>query len=221
MRILVVEDTVDVGEGVVESIEAMGHAVDWARDGAIADEWLRDTAYQLIVLDLMLPGLDGLTLLKRLRERRNDTPVLILTARSAIDDRIGSLDLGADDYLVKPFDFRELQARIRSLLRRHSGDRATALTFGKLTFDRCGQTVRIGDTPVKLTRRELSLLEIFLARPTMVFSKAQLLDQLFGFNAEPTENSIEVLITRLRRKLVGAGVEITAQRGIGYRIVEI
>lgn len=220
MRILVVEDTVDVGEGVVECLEAMGHAVDWARDGETADEWLRDIAYQLIVLDLMLPGLDGLTLLKRLRERRSETPVLILTARSAIDDRIGSLDLGADDYLVKPFDFRELQARVRSLLRRHSGERATELRYGKLVFDRSARIVRIADTPAKLTRRELSLLEIFLARPTMVFSKAQLLDQLFGFSAEPTENSVEVLITRLRRKLAGAGVEITAQRGIGYRIVE-
>jgi len=220
MRILVVEDTADVGEGVVECLEALGHAVDWARDGDTADEWLRDTGYQLVVLDLMLPGLDGLTLLRRLRERRCETPVLILTARSAIDDRIGSLDMGADDYLVKPFDFRELQARVRSLLRRHSGERAAELKCGKLVFDRSTRTVRIDDVPAKLTRRELSLLEIFLARPTMVFSKAQLLDQLFGFSAEPTENSIEVLITRLRRKLAGSGVEITAQRGIGYHIVE-
>jgi len=220
MRILVVEDTPDVGEGVVESLEAMGHAVDWARDGKTADEWLRDSNYQLVVLDLMLPGLDGLTLLKRLRERRSETPVLVLTARSAIDDRIGSLDLGADDYMVKPFDFRELQARVRSLLRRHSGGRAIELRYGNLVFDRSARTVRINDVPAKLTRRELSLLEILLARPTMVFSKAQLLDQLFGFSAEPTENNIEVLITRLRRKLAGSGVEITAQRGVGYRIVE-
>jgi len=220
MRVLVVEDTVDVGEGVVESLEAMGHAVDWARDGTTADEWLRDSGYQLVVLDLMLPGLDGLTLLKRLRERRSETPVLILTARSAIDDRIGSLDLGADDYMVKPFDFRELQARVRSLLRRHSGGRAIELRYGKLVFDRSARTVRINDVPATLTRRELSLLETLLARPTMVFSKAQLLDQLFGFSAEPTENNIEVLITRLRRKLAGSGVEIIAQRGVGYRIVE-
>lgn len=220
MRVLVVEDTADVGEGVVESLEAMGHAVDWARDGKTADEWLRDSGYQLVVLDLMLPGVDGLTLLKRLRERRSETPVLILTARSTIDDRIGSLDLGADDYMVKPFDFRELQARVRSLLRRHSGGRAIELRYGKLVFDRSARAVRINDVPAKLTRRELSLLEILLARPTMVFSKAQLLDQLFGFSAEPTENNIEVLIARLRRKLVGSGVEIIAQRGVGYRIVE-
>jgi two-component system response regulator TctD len=220
MRILIVEDTRDVGEGLVESIQSMGHTVDWAQDGLAGDEWLHTTDYQLVVLDLMLPELDGLTILKRLRESRKDTPVLILTARSAIDDRIGSLDLGADDYLVKPFDFRELQARIRSLLRRHSGDRSNELKCGQLIFDRTSRCARIGRKPLKLTRRELSLLEIFMARPTMVFSKAQLLDQLFGFNAEPTENSIEVMIARLRRKLAGAGVEITTQRGVGYRILE-
>jgi two-component system response regulator TctD len=221
MRILVVEDTRDVGEGLVESIESMGHTVDWAKDGETGDEWLHTTAYQLVVLDLMLPELDGMTILRRLRESRNDTPVLILTARSAMDDRIDSLDLGADDYLVKPFDFRELQARIRSLLRRHSGDRSNELKCGRLIFDRTSRCARIDKTPLKLTRRELSLLEIFMARPAMVFSKGQLLDQLFGFNAEPTENSIEVMIARLRRKIAGAGVEITTQRGVGYRIVEI
>lgn len=220
MRILVVEDTPDVGEGVVECIEVMGHSVDWAHDGETGDDWLRGSKYELVVLDLMLPGLDGMTLLKGLRERRNDTPVLILTARSAIDDRIDTLDLGADDYLIKPFDFRELQARVRMLLRRHVGDRSTELRCGRIVFDRSARAVRIEQTPVKLTRRELSLLEIFMARPSMIFSKAQLLDQLFGFNAEPTENSIEVMIARLRRKLIGAGVEITTQRGVGYRIVE-
>jgi two-component system response regulator TctD len=198
----------------------MGHTVDWAQDGETGDEWLRTTAYQLVVLDLMLPALDGMTLLRRFRKSRNDTPVLVVTARSAIDDRIDSLDLGADDYLVKPFDFRELQARIRSLLRRHSGDRSNELKCGRLFFDRAAHCARIDKTPLKLTRRELSLLEIFMARPTMVFSKAQLLDQLFGFNAEPSENSIEVMIARLRRKIAGAGVEITTQRGVGYRIVE-
>ena len=220
MRILIVEDTRDVGEGLVESIESMGHSVDWAHDGETGDEWLRTTTYELVVLDLMLPDMDGIMLLKRLRQRRGDTPVLILTARSAINDRIDSLDMGADDYLVKPFDFGELQARVRSLLRRHSGDRSNELTCGKLVFDRSARSVRIGKIPVKLTRRELSLLEIFMARPTMIFSKAQLLDQLFGFNAEPTENSIEVMIARLRPKIAEADIEIIAQRGIGYRIVE-
>lgn len=221
MRILVVEDTVDVGEGIVQSLSSMGHAVDWAHDGERGDELLQSTPYELVVLDLMLPGMDGLTLLRRFRDRRIDTPVLILTARSAMDDRIDTLDLGADDYLVKPFDFRELQARVRSLLRRYSGERANELKLGELTFDRAARVARIRNRIMTLTRRELSLLEIFMARPSMIFSKSQLLDQMFGYNAEPSENSVEVLILRLRRKLVGAGVEITTQRGLGYQIVEI
>jgi len=220
MRILVVEDTQDVGEGIVKCIETMGHAVDWAHDGDTADEWLQASPYQLIVLDLMLPGMDGMTILKRLRDRRVDTPVLILTARSAIDDRIDTLDLGADDYMIKPFDFREFQARVRSLLRRRSGERSNELKLGQLVFDRSSRAVAIKGRAVKLTKRELSLLEIFLARPSVVFSKAQLLDQLFGHSSDPSENSIEVLVARLRRKLTGAGFEVITQWGVGYRIVE-
>ncbi len=218
MRILLVEDTPDVGEGIVECLETMGHTVDWAHDGEAGDEHLRASDYQLVVLDLMLPQMSGMAVLKHLRDRRVETPVLIITARSAIDDRIGTLDLGADDYLVKPFDFRELQARVRALLRRHSGDRSIELRCGRLIFDRTLRVARIDGRLVSLTRRELSLLEIFMARQTHVFSKSQLLDQLFGFNSEPSENSIEVMVWRLRRKLVGAGVEITTQRGVGYRI---
>jgi two-component system response regulator TctD len=220
MLILVIEDNHDVGEGIVESIKSMGHAVDWAQDGATGDEWLASNPYQLVVLDLMLPGLDGMTVLQRLRRRNTDTSVLVLSARAELGDRIDLLDLGADDYLVKPFDFRELQARVRSLLRRHTGERSNELKCGKLVFDRAARTVRVDGKIVGLTRRELSLLEIFLARQTHVFSKAQLLDQLFGYGAEPTENSVEVLIGRLRRKLAGAGIEIATQRGVGYRIVE-
>lgn len=220
MRILVVEDNPDVGEGIVQSIENMGHSVDWARDGETGDEWLVSNSYQLVLLDLMLPVMDGMTLLRRLRERRGNVPVLILSARAETDDRIDTLDLGADDYLVKPFDFRELQARVRSLLRRHAGVRSNELKCGRLVYDRTARLVKLDGRIIGLSRRELSLLEIFLARQTQVFSKAQLLDQLFGYNAEPTENSIEVMIARLRRKLVGAGVEITTQRGVGYRIVE-
>lgn len=220
MRILVIEDNGDVGEGIVESVEKMGHSVDWARNGETGDEWLLSNNYQLVLLDIMLPGIDGMKLLRRLRERRNDVPVLILSARAGTDDRIDMLDLGADDYLVKPFDFRELQARVRSLLRRHTGERSNNLRCGRLVYDRVARLAKVDDRILSLSRRELSLLEIFLARKTQVFSKSQLLDQLFGYNAEPTENNIEVLIARLRRKLVGTDVEITTQRGVGYRIVE-
>lgn len=220
MRILVIEDNGDVGEGIVESIEKMGHSVDWARDGRTGDEWLAANSYELVLLDLMLPGLDGMTLLRRLRARRGDVPVLIMSARAGIDDRVDTLDLGADDYLVKPFDFRELQARVRSLLRRHAGERSCELRCGRLVYDRTARQARVDGGIVHLSRRELSLLEIFLVRKTQVFSKSQLLDQLCGYNAEPNENSVEVLIARLRRKLAGSGVEITTQRGVGYRLVE-
>jgi len=220
MRILVVEDTHELGEGIVECLRSMGHAVDWAHDGEQGDELLHEAGYQLVVLDLMLPGMDGMTLLRRLRERRVETPVLILTARSAIDDRIDTLDLGADDYLTKPFDFRELQARVRALLRRSSGEKANELTCGQLVYDRTARVARVAGKTISLTRRELSLLEVLMARPTMVFSKSQLLDQLFGFSAEPSENSIEVLVFRLRKKLAGAGVGINVRRGLGYQIVE-
>ncbi|BBD97212.1 DNA-binding response regulator [Sphingobium amiense] len=220
MRILLIEDNCDVGEGIVESVERMGHSIDWARSGDVGDEWLVSNSYQLVLLDIMLPGMDGMKLLRRLRERRSDVPVLILSARAGTDDRIDMLDLGADDYLVKPFDFRELQARVRSLLRRHTGERSNNLRCGRLVYDRVARLAKVDDRILALSRRELSLLEIFLARKTQVFSKAQLLDQLFGYNSEPTENNIEVLIARLRRKLAGTDVEITTQRGVGYRIVE-
>ena len=219
MRVLVVEDTHDVGEGVVACVERLGHAVDWARDGATGDSLLHDAAsYEMMILDLMLPKMDGVTVLKRLRARHDATPVLFLTARSSVDDRVDMLDLGADDYLVKPFDFRELQARVRSLLRRQSGDRTNEMRCGDLVFERNARLARVKGEPVSLTRRELSLLEILMARQTMFFSKAQLLDQLFGYGSEPNENAVEVLIARLRRKLTGAAVEIQTYRGVGYRI---
>lgn len=219
MRVLLIEDSADVGEGIAACIQTLGHAVDWARDGLAGDGMLSQTTYDLVVLDLMLPGMDGVTLLKRLRQRRDPTAVLILTARSTIDDRVSVLDLGADDYLVKPFDFRELQARARSLLRRPVGDRSNELTCGDVSFDRVSRVASIAGEPIALTRREASLLEILLARQKMLFSKTQLLDQLFGYGAEPNENAVEVLVGRLRRRLAQSNVEIATHRGLGYRIV--
>jgi two-component system, OmpR family, response regulator TctD len=220
MRVLVVEDTTDVGEGIVACIKRMGHAVDWVQDGTSADRHLTDTAYELAILDLMLPKMDGVCVLRRLRARRSSIPVLVLTARSAIDDRVSALDLGADDYLIKPFDFRELEARINSLMRRRTGERTNELLCGALMLDRSARMAHVNGAPLNLTRREISILEILMANQSRIFSKAALLDQIVGYgdDIEPHENAIEVIITRLRRKLVGAGAGIRTHRGLGYRI---
>jgi two-component system, OmpR family, response regulator TctD len=219
MRILVVEDIVDVGEAIVASMERLGHAVDWARDGESADELALAQTYDLLILDVMLPRLDGFAVLKRLRGRRASTPVLILTARSQIEDRVSALDLGADDYLVKPFDFRELEARVRALLRRRVGAVTNLIECGALAVDRASRTATLDGRRLELTRRELTLIEILAARPGRIFPKRELVDQLFGFEDEPSENAVEQYIARLRRKLAGSNVEIRTFRGLGYQMV--
>lgn len=218
MRILVVEDTADVGEGIVASFTRIGHAADWVQSGDIADHQLTCASYDLVVLDLMLPGMDGASLLRQMRARGDETPVLVLTARSAIGERVAMLDLGADDYLCKPFDFAELQARARSLLRRHSGGRTNVLSFGNIRLDRAARTVCVQDQMVVMTRRELSLLELLLTHPSQVRSKNQIIDRLFSFETEPSENAVEVLVGRLRRKLEGSDVHIGTLRGLGYQL---
>jgi two-component system response regulator TctD len=219
MRILLVEDTLDVGEAIVARFERIGHTVDWEKDGSVADEVLEVQAYDLLILDVNLPVLDGFTILKRLRQRKTKTPVLVLTARSQVDDRVDALDLGADDYLVKPFDYRELEARARALLRRSAGESTNQLVCGQVTIDRGSRAVTINGTPIDLTRRELTLLEILAARPGRIFGKDELVDQLFGFDDEPSSNAVEQYVARLRKKLAGSGAEIRTLRGLGYQIV--
>ena len=219
MRVLVVEDIADVGEAIVASLERMGHRVDWERDGRSADELARVQTYDLLVLDVMLPHLDGFSILRRLRERKDRTPLLVLTARSQSEDRVSALDLGADDYLVKPFDFRELEARVRALLRRQTGSATNVVRCGLLTIDRAGRVAELDGRPLDLTRRELTLLEILATRPGRVFPKDELIDQLFGLDDEPSENAVEQHMARLRRKIAGAGVEIRTLRGLGYQMV--
>lgn len=219
MRILVVEDTTDVAEGIVASIGRMGHMVDWAKDGESGNGMLAAFAYDLVLLDLMLPGeISGVQLLKSLRDRGNKVPVLILTARSAVGERVQLLDLGADDYLCKPFDFDELAARVRSLLRRQGKEKTNQLSFGPLLFDRVDRTASIGGVSMALSRRELSLLELLLVHRGRVLSKAQILDSLFDSRSEPTENAVEVLVGRLRRKLTETGIKIVNHRGLGYQL---
>lgn len=220
MRILLVEDTDDVGEAISRRFETIGHSVDWQVDGLAASEILDFTPYDLVILDVMLPGLDGFEILRRLRLQKNSVPVLVLTARSEIDDRVSALDLGADDYLVKPFDFRELEARARVLLRRRSGGEPTnIITCGDVLLDRTNRNVRIGNREIQLKRREMSLLEILASRPGRVFSKQELLDHLFGFDEAPDQNAIELYVARLRKKLEGAESRILTVRGLGYKLV--
>jgi two-component system response regulator TctD len=219
MRILLVEDTRDVGEAIVERLARIGHAVDWELDGDNAMEVIAQTAYDLVILDVMLPGLDGFTILKTMRMRGSTTPVLVLTARSRVEDRVDALDIGADDYLVKPFDFRELEARVRALIRRNGGEATNVLRCGDISIDRLTRMVRIGDREVHLKRRELTLLEILSSRPGRVFGKDELLDRMFGHDEAPGPNAVELYIGRLRRKIAGAQAQIVTVRGFGYQMV--
>lgn len=219
MRILVVEDTLDVGEAIVACISRMGHAVDWEKSGDGAEDAIAIQSYDLIILDVMLPGKSGFEVLDTIRGQRKPCPVLVLTARSMVEDRVTALDHGADDYLVKPFDFRELEARTRALLRRNAGPQAARIEMGDVVLDQVARAVHVEGERRDLTRREIALLEVLMARPAKVFSKAELLDQLFGFDQEAGENVIELYVGRLRRKLRSERMEIRTLRGIGYQAV--
>jgi two-component system, OmpR family, response regulator TctD len=215
MRILVVEDDLDLGDALLRHLRREGHAVDWQRNGNSADEVLRYQGYELIVLDIGLPGRSGFDVLKALRKRNDRTPVLMLTARSNIEDRVGALDIGADDYLSKPFDFREFYARCRALLRRGQGIASGTTTVGKLVFDRGAKVARIGDTCLLLPNREFRLLEIFVGNVGRTLSKKEIASQLFDFDDEAGANAIELYVGRLRRKLADV-LTIRTLRGIGY-----
>ncbi len=218
MRILVVEDTEDIAKALVMRLEKIGHAVDQEGDGRVAAELIEIHPYDLVILDLMLPGEGGLNILKAMRARRQKTPVLVVTARSAVDDRISALDLGADDYLTKPFDYRELEARVRALLRRSGGLSDNLLKVGPLAIDRAGRTASIAGTPLNLTRRELTVLEILAVRPGRIVPKEELVEQLFNFDQDPSPNAVEQFVARLRRKLADTPVEIRTMRGLGYQL---
>jgi two-component system response regulator TctD len=218
MRILVVEDTRDVGEAIVERFRRLGHAVDWETDGAAAAETLEFTDYDLVILDVMLPGKTGFEILDGLRKRRSAVPVLLLTARSEVEDRVGGLDRGADDYLVKPFDFRELEARARALLRRGERAPASLLECGDIAIDSAARSVRVGNREIHLKRRELALLEILAARAGRVVGKDELLDRLYGYDETPNRNVVELYVARLRKKLHGAMTQIVTVHGQGYKL---
>ncbi|PWC35580.1 response regulator transcription factor [Azospirillum sp. TSO22-1] len=216
MRILVVEDTEDLADAIIQRLRKLGYAIDWAADGTHADELLRTETYQLVILDVMLPGLDGQAILRGMRRRGDRTPVLVITARSQVDTKVDLLDLGADDYVVKPFDFRELEARCRALLRRPHGMASSAEAFGNLTFDTAAKKVSVDGKPIELGAREFRLLELFLANLGKVMSKEALMNRLFSLDQAVAPNAIELYVSRLRRKLDGASVTIRTVHGQGY-----
>lgn len=216
MRILLVEDTTGLGEAVREQIASDGHAVDWVQRLSHAETAVRTTAYDLVLLDLMLPDGQGLDFLKQRRQAGDTTPVIILTARDQISDRIAGLNAGADDYLVKPFDLSELSARIAAVARRYRGNPNPKVQIGRLEIDLTEHSVYRDGELVDLTAREWALFEAFMQKPGLLLSKSQLEDQLYAFGEEIESNTIEVYVSRLRKKLGRDAIETV--RGMGYRL---
>lgn len=213
---MIVEDNSALADGVSRALAGMGMAVDLLDDGLEADGVLSHQSYDLVVLDLNLPGIDGLEILTRMRRRGDGAQVLILTARDQIRDRVAGLDKGADDYLTKPFDLEELEARVRALLRRRAEISTPTITHGKLKFDTVARRVWVGDEPIELTKRELSLLEILLSYAGEVLGKDQIADRLASFDDDISPNAVETQVSRLRKRLKPSGINIRTIRGLGY-----
>lgn len=215
MRILIAEDDAIIADGLARSLRQAGYAVDWAANGLDADAALTTTTYDLLILDLGLPKMPGLDVLRRLRARNSQVPVLILTALDGTEDRVKGLDLGADDYMVKPFELAELEARVRALTRRSAGTIPT-IRCGALSYDQVGRVAQVLGQPLDLSAREIGLLEVLLTRMGRLVSKDQLVDHLCGWGEEVSHNAIEVYVHRLRKKLEPGGVKIATVRGLGY-----
>jgi len=215
MRILIAEDDAIIADGLSRSLRQGGYAVDWAADGVDAEAALLTATYDLLILDLGLPKLSGLEVLKHLRARNSQLPVLIVTALDGTGDRVKGLDLGADDYMVKPFELAELEARVRALTRRSTGTTPT-IQCGFLIYDQVGRVAQIQGQSLDLSAREIGLLEILLNRMGRLVSKDQLVDHLCGWGEEVSHNAIEVYVHRLRKKLEAGGVKIATVRGLGY-----
>ena len=217
MRILILEDDPQLGDALATGLRQLGHVVDWFAAGAEADAAIDSAPYDAAVLDLGLPGTDGMVWLRRWRERGSVLPVLILTARDGVEQRIAGLDAGADDYLIKPISTEELAARLRAMLRRATGRAQSEWTHGALRYDTVARQVHWQGRPVELTGRELALLEVLLKHPQRVLSKAQLQEQLYDWSGrEPESNTLEVHVHRLRRKIHPDIVRTV--RGVGYAL---
>lgn len=218
MKFLLVEDNLELANAIATRMRLDGHVVDHADKLEDASAFVATGQYDLILLDIMLPDGDGRQFLERHRASDMDTPVIVLTARSQVSDRIGSLDLGADDYVTKPFDHAELEARCRAVLRRRSGNARTVIKLGNITFDPVSGQLTVGQQSVALRNRELRLLELFVHSPGKIFSKAKLVDRLFAYDEDISENAIEVYVARLRKHLSPSDLRITTLRGLGYRL---
>ncbi len=220
MRFLLIEDNAKLAGAVMERLQLDGHAVDHAADLDGAKAYISAADYDLILLDIMLPDGDGREFLQDQRKAEKRTPVIVLTARSAVSDRVSLLDLGADDYITKPFDFSELEARCRAVLRRQGGVAANRKTYSGVTLDSTAGELAFAGSSHSLRNRELRLLEVFFNAPGRVFSKSHLMDRMFAFSDEASENAIEVYVARCRKRLDGSGAKIETVRGLGYRMVE-
>jgi two-component system response regulator QseB len=216
MRVLLVEDDALLGEGLASGLRSLGFATDWFRDGTEADHALRNAPYDAVLLDLGLPGEDGITWLTRWRAREDATPVIVLTARDALDSRIDGLDAGADDYLIKPVALPEIAARLRALARRARGSADPVWRHGALTYHPAARRAEWQGAPVDLTQREAALLEVLLAHPNRVMSKAQIVEKLYGWGEEIESNALEVFVHHLRRKI--APDIVRTVRGVGYAL---
>ena len=219
MKALLVEDEQRIASFVCSGLREQGILVDHCEDGNQGYDYALSRQYDIILLDIMVPGRDGLAILKALRRDGRDTPVILLTARNELDDRLEGLNLGADDYLAKPFYMEELIARIHALLRRVSGERQNVLTAGPLRLDRLSRVAELDGREVELTSREFNLMEYLMRAPGRVYTRTQILEHVWGYDFDPQTNMVDVCIQRLRKKLaLPDHVAIEAVRGVGYRL---
>jgi two-component system OmpR family response regulator len=216
MRVLLAEDDSVLADGLCRSLRQGGYAVDWVTSGTQADSALMAQPYDLLILDLGLPGMSGMAVLKQLRARHNAMPVLILTAADSVEQRVRGLDLGADDFMAKPFALSELEARVRALVRRAMGAASNTVRLGDLVYDQAGRTALLSGLTLELSARETGLLEVLLQRAGRLVSKEQIVDHLCEWGDEISTNAVEVYMHRLRKKLEGGGIHIATVRGLGY-----
>ncbi|MCM1283233.1 MAG: response regulator transcription factor [Muribaculaceae bacterium] len=220
MRLLLAEDERELSDALVAVLKHNNYSVDAVYDGLEALDYLAAGNYDGAILDIMMPGLDGISVLKRLRAGGSSLPVLLLTAKSEIDDRVAGLDSGADDYLTKPFSMKELLARIRAMTRRHTQTADSVLSFGDLALDRVSYQLSVGERSIRLAGREYQMLEMLMANPRQVISAGQFMDHIWGYDSEAEQNVVWVYISYLRKKLasLGSHVQIKAARGLGYSL---